>query len=293
MNMEEISKRASGTATIFWKKHGAAVLTTAGIAGFGATTILVGRAVLKSQEKVKLFKVRHAEISGEEIGAKFTQKQKAEAIGELWVKEGFDILKDFAPAIFVGSASAACIIASHGMMRNQKAALAAAYTALDASYRAYRKRVQEEIGEEKERELYRKVRMVERQKGEDPELPCEVDWDDTLPSPYAKVFDESNRDWTKTPEYNYFFLRTQQKYLNNRLNSYGYVFLNEVYESLGFDRTQAGQVVGWLSGERGGKDGYIDFGLYDIDDDSNRAFLNGTETTILLDFNVDGPIIIP
>jgi hypothetical protein len=70
------------------------------------------------------------------------------------------------------------------------------------------------------------------------------------------------------------------------------VFLNEVYEGLGMERCQMGQHVGWLKAGRSRGDGFIDFGIYDIFDESKRAFVNGFEPVALLDFNVDGPIAI-
>ena len=38
-------------------------------------------------------------------------------------------------------------------------------------------------------------------------------------------------------------------------------------------------------------DNFIDFGIYDLDKERNRAFVNGYERNILLDFNVDGNIL--
>jgi len=63
------------------------------------------------------------------------------------------------------------------------------------------------------------------------------------------------------------------------------VFLNEVYDMLGIERSSAGQVVGWL--REGEGDGHIDFGMFEA---VNRDFVNGWERSILLDFNVDGVI---
>ena len=101
---------------------------------------------------------------------------------------------------------------------------------------------------------------------------------------YAKFFDETSTQWTKTPEYNLIFLKGQQQYLNDVLHSRGHVFLNEVYDVLGLDRSKAGAVVGWVLGEG---DDYIDFNLYNKD---NANFVNGDEGSVLLDFNVDGVI---
>ena len=46
-------------------------------------------------------------------------------------------------------------------------------------------------------------------------------------------------------------------------------------------------MVGWLSD---GDDGYVDFGLYDQDNEGVRRFVNGQDNCILLNFNHDGVI---
>jgi hypothetical protein len=63
------------------------------------------------------------------------------------------------------------------------------------------------------------------------------------------------------------------------------VFLNEIYDSLGFKRTRAGQVVGWVANGTG--DNFIDFGLFEA---ASVDFAQGFEAAIILDFNVDGII---
>ena len=87
------------------------------------------------------------------------------------------------------------------------------------------------------------------------------------------------------------YLRRQQEFANEMLRSKGHLFLNEVYDILGFPRTKAGQVVGWIYDEKNPVgDNYVDFGIYDITDERKRDFINGYERSILLDFNVDGNI---
>ena len=107
-------------------------------------------------------------------------------------------------------------------------------------------------------------------------------------SVYARFFDEGCEQWSKNPEYNLMFLRSQQNYYNDMLKSRGHVFLNEVYDALGIPRTQAGAVVGWMISDNG--DNFIDFGVFDGDRPRARDFVNGYERSILLDFNVDGVI---
>jgi hypothetical protein len=100
----------------------------------------------------------------------------------------------------------------------------------------------------------------------------------TDPSSYARVFDESNVNWERKPEYNMLFLKSQQNWMNDRLQARGHVFLNEVYDCLGFQRTSAGAVVGWL--DRG--DSHIDFSIRDHQKEN--------PSSVILDFNVDGII---
>ena len=72
----------------------------------------------------------------------------------------------------------------------------------------------------------------------------------------------------------------------------GHLFLNELREMLGLGKTQAGNVVGWIYDEKNPVgDNYVDFGIFDQDDERKRAFVNGWERSILIDPNVDGNIL--
>ena len=99
-------------------------------------------------------------------------------------------------------------------------------------------------------------------------------------SKYARIFDESNVNWSKDQKANLMFLKYQQTYATDLLKKKGTVFLNEVYEMLGIPRRQEGCVVGWHYDEKNPiGDNYIDFGLNDI-----------IKSSIVLDFNVDGRV---
>lgn len=63
---------------------------------------------------------------------------------------------------------------------------------------------------------------------------------------YGREFDASNQHWTPRPKDNELFLRVQENWANDRLNALGHLFLNEVYDSLGFPRSQSGAIVGWF-----------------------------------------------
>ena len=105
----------------------------------------------------------------------------------------------------------------------------------------------------------------------------------------ARWFDENATGWTKNQEINHVFLCQQERYANEKLRAQGYLFLNDVYDMLGFKRTARGQVLGWIYNKHNPVgDNYVDFGL---NEPRNRGFVNGYKKSILLDFNVDGDIL--
>lgn len=60
----------------------------------------------------------------------------------------------------------------------------------------------------------------------------------------------------------------------------------------GFPRTKAGQIVGWIYDENNPKgDNFVDFGIYNLNNQSAKDFINGWENSIWLDFNVQGNIL--
>ena len=109
-------------------------------------------------------------------------------------------------------------------------------------------------------------------------------------SMYVKFFDENNPNYVKNNrEFNLMFLKRVQTYCNDRLKAKGFLFLNDVLDELGFAKSGIGQIVGWLHKDNNLiGDNYVDF---DIDNDRNAGYLNGTSDVIKLDFNVDGCIL--
>lgn len=63
---------------------------------------------------------------------------------------------------------------------------------------------------------------------------------------FGMIFDSRNPNWSKNSEVNALFLRAAQQFVNQKLMVAGFVFLNEVYEVLGYPRTAQGQIQGWF-----------------------------------------------
>ena len=301
------------------KKHSPEIMLIGGVAGTVASAVMACKATTKVQaileeSKTKVNQVhevlandelRYSEVKQED-GAlvrveKYTEEDSKKDLAVIYLQTGIRFAKLYGPAILLGAASITSILASHNIMRKRNVALAAAYTAVDKSFKGYRSRVIERFGEQLDKELRYNIKAKEiettvfDENGEEKVVKEVVQVSDTNPnfySDYAKCFDDGCTGWTKDSEMNLFFLKRQQDWANERLKARGYLFLNEVYESLGIPRTKAGQVVGWVYDPKNPSgDKYVDFGIYNLHDEKARDFVNGYERSIWLDFNVDGNIL--
>lgn len=314
MNKNELMtkfNRSLNRAGLMLKKYSPEILVTVGVVGTVASTVLACKATTKismitDETKDQIDKIHLAGEKGEINTANgivpYTEEDLKKDTTIIYAQTAIKFAKLYGPAVAVGTLSIASILAGHNILRKRNVALAAAYTALETSFKDYRNKVVERFGAELDKELKynltaKTIEMTETdEKGKEKTVSSTVMTadEDTLAkySPYAKFFDESCVGWEKDPEYNLMFVRRQQDYANEVLKAKGHFFLNEAYDLLGIDRTKAGNIVGWIYDENNSNgDGYIDFGIYDIYKEANRKFVNGIEKSILLDFNVDGPIL--
>ena len=108
--------------------------------------------------------------------------------------------------------------------------------------------------------------------------------DPNLQSDYAVYFDSKSRNYETNPDYNRMFLKAQQAFANDKLQTRGHLFLNEVLDDLDLPRTPAGQIVGWT---KDGPDGYVNFRIAEVERETEDG---RHEPALLLDFNVEGNI---
>jgi hypothetical protein len=274
------------------KKNSPHILFAGGVVGFVTTTVVACRATLKLPEVMDeiekdLHNVKEARRvltetdSSAEEWAGYTVNELNRDTAIAYLKAGYKLGRLYCPALVVGGLSIGAFSGAHVTLTRRNASLAAAYTAVQKAYEDYRQRVVTEVGPEREGEIKNAVlTYTDEATGEEVKVANNGQW-----SPYARFFDSACPDWKKDPELNRMFIICQQNYANDRLRWRGHLFLNEVYDSLGMDRTPAGQVVGWVVGGNG--DDYVDFGL---DQNINEQFMNGIERTPVLDFNVDGVV---
>ncbi|WP_300571137.1 DUF6353 family protein [Flavobacterium sp.] len=274
--------RSVGLALLKGQKHSPTILFGAGIIGFGATVVMASRATLKLEDVI-----HEAEKDLSVVDVLVTEEEAPKEKAYVYLRSGVKIVKLYAPSVIVGALSVAALTSSHRILNARNAGLTAAYAVLEKGFDEYRGRVREQIGEEKERDLYQNVETTMQVDPANSKKKIKVRTAGQ-PSMYARFFDQTNRNWSVDPEDNRIFIGAQQTYLQQRLNQWGWVSLNDALERLGFERTKEGQQVGWVVGRAGiadrGGDAFIDFGLNDWPEASD--YVNGREVAILLDFNV-------
>lgn len=283
------------------KKHSPEILLATGIVGVVASAVMACKATTKAgaileEAKKNIDDIHRCE---EEFAlAHYSKEDAKKDLAIVYAQTGLKFAKTYGPAIILGALSITSILASHDLLRKRNVALAAAYATVDNGFKEYRSRVVERFGKELDKELKYNIKAKEVEEvvvgddGKETVVKQTVTIADVNDySDYARVFDESCIGWEKDAEHNLYFLKVQQEYANQKLKAQGYLYLNDVYDMLGIPRTKAGQIVGWVYDEKNPVgDNYVDFGVYDITRERVRAFINGYERNIILEFNVDGDI---
>ena len=289
------------------QKKSPELLVAAGIAGVVVSAVMACKATIKASEvaeetKDTIDEIHEIEEQGvTRAGNAYSADDAKKDLTTAYPQTGAKYAKLYAPSVILGAASITCIVASHRVLKKRNIALAAAYTTLDKSFKEYRGRVMERFGEQVEKEIRYNIKAKEIKKTvvdetgkkekvkEVVDVPAVDGWDPSQYSPYARRFDETHPNWTKNPEMNRFYLKARQAQANDMLKARGHLFLNEVYDMMGFPRTKAGAVVGWLYDPKRPElgDSYVDFGMYEIQEGED---FESYVKSYILDFNVVGDI---
>ena len=288
--------RAINKAGFKLKKHSPELLVVAGVVGAVTSAVMACRATMKLDDTLSESKEKIEDFHANEEN--YTQEEEKKTLTLIYSKAALDIAKLYGPSIVLGGLSITAILTSNNILRKRNIALAAAYTAVDKSFKEYRGRVIDRFGKELDRELKYNIKAKEVEEivvNEDGTESIEKKTleivDPNSYSPYARFYDDGCSGWTKDPESNLMFLRMLQDAATKRLIDQGFLILNDVYDMLGIPRSKEGMVIGWIYDKKHPVgDNFVDFGIYETNKPKNRDFVNGYERTILLDFNVDGNI---
>ena len=299
-NKTDIMKSVNGVtskAVMKLKKHSPEILVVAGITGTVVSAVLACKATTKVAEildetKGTLDTIHEGMETGAINGQEYTTEDGKKDTVVVYAQTGMKLAKLYGPAIILGTLSITSILASNNILRKRNVALGAAYAAIDKSFKEYRGRVIERFGEQVDTELKYGIKAKKFEEIEvDPETGKEkkvkktvMVADPNLQSDYAVYFDSKSRNYETNPDYNRMFLKAQQAFANDKLQTRGHLFLNEVLDDLDLPRTPAGQIVGWT---KDGLDGYVNFRIVEVERETEDG---RHEPALLLDFNVEGNI---
>lgn len=202
-------------------KHSPEILTGIGIAGMITTTVLAVRATPKA---LKLIEEKKDELSVDKL-------KPIDTVKATW--------KCYIPATVTCVASTACLIGASRVNLKRNAALATAYKLSETALTEYKEKVVETIGEKKEQAVREKV--AEERLSKNPVNDTQV-----------IMTEKGNTLFLESVSGRYFRSDIEKiRHIVNDLNEgllndpFGYMSLNDLYDELGLEQTQQGDLLGW------------------------------------------------
>lgn len=309
MKTELISKvsRSFHKAGFKFKKHSPEILAVTGVVGVVTSAVMACKATTKvndivDEAKETIDKIHESVGKGLHTsdGEEYTEEIAKKDLTITYVQTGLKFVKLYGPSVALGVASIGCMLGSNHILRKRNIALAAALTNVATSFKEYRGRLVDRFGKDLDRELRFGIKAKEVEEtvvdedGKETTVKKTVEVVDpnTAHSMYSIVFCEGNTGWTRNAELNKVFLIQQQNWANDKLKMNGILTLNEVYDMVGAPRTAYGQIAGWVyTDDNSIGDNFVDFGIFDVNNEKACDFVNGREKSIILDFNCIGNIL--
>ena len=268
------------------------ILLVGGIACIGGGVVLACRATLKAQDcwydNLDAVETLQANVDVSETD-----------IRKMHLSSGVEMASKFVLPVLVIGTGVTCVVVSHNIQAKRLIAAMASIDALQMSFEPYRKNVIADQGPSADLryltgdEIVKADFYEEDENGKVKKVKKEVKVRKGCADPYVKLFDPCNSDeWRNSRGFNLDFIRGQEVFFNRKLRLNGHVFLNEVYEALGFGYEPIGQFVGWKVGGEGDdqivfeiEETYLDEELMIARDEKRNP-----EPSFWITFNVDGEI---
>ena len=170
MKKNEIMKSVSGTVHkvgFQLQRKSPELLVGLGIIGAITSAVLACKATTKAGKIIEeandaISTIHQANENGvTNAGETYSEQDCKKDLTVAYVQTGVKFAKLYAPSVLLGAASITSILASHNIMKKRNVALAAAYAAVDKSFKDYRGRVLERFGEQVEKELRYNIKAQE------------------------------------------------------------------------------------------------------------------------------------
>lgn len=248
-------------------KHSPLILTVAGITGLGATAVFSYKAAKKVEVIVEdIEDARDAEqlINDKLLKLENTDPLDAsypELAGEIkYFQEQYppldrmEVAKRLTAALALpvatGILSISAIALSYKIQNNRIVGLATALATSTAEQAFFKAKYRQEHGEEEANRFYAPTEVKERVITQDGKESTVIeDIRKELPSVHGVWYDKSTEYARDDHAYNMQYIRSTAESLNLKLFATGWLRMNEVFDALGLERTRAGELLGWSTGE--------------------------------------------
>lgn len=302
-----VVKSAAGNSGLFLKAHAPEILVASGIVGFGVTVVGACKATSKAHD---ILEAKEDALRDNDLALNdriISEKDHEDNVRQINRNAKWMLVKAYTPTATGLVVSVILVLGGYRMINGRLVKTAAAYKILEDGFGRYRENVRDEFGEdadwrmlntirperleaaEKEREANRELEADRKRKKRNHERRRTAHQE-----VYSKFFDQYSDRWRRswTPEQVWDYLKQKQREANDMLNIRKHIFLNEVYDLLGLDRTEEGAVVGWIL-TKNNPNSFVDFGLKSMPEEERRRFLSAErneDIKIWLHFNPDGLI---
>lgn len=240
------------------------ILVGAGIVTGLAGTVLACRATLKIANKADEHKklVDDTKMNCAEAG--MDDKQTHKEVMKAYRHIGVDYVRKFWPAVGLLTVGYTLIVRAHCIEVAKNEALMTAYIGLEQLFNKYRARVAEQVGPEREQQIYKQAKIDQ----------AEENTIGKYAGPFRNgsylLFNESCIDYQEgCPQANDFVISTIQQELNTKFATYTPVYLNDIMRACGHEEINGGW--DWVKAK--GLTDEIDFKIHDMD--FNPEFAKG------------------
>lgn len=289
-------KTAYAASKLVLKANAPTIMVVGGVASMGVGTVLAAKQTLKVEEVLEKHVIDLEKIKeGERLGLQSYGSEVAMSDRfRVYSRVGLDLGRVYAFPVVIWGSGAVLVFGGHRLLLKRNATLAIALSSVSKAFEAYRERVRAEWGETADQAMlrgYQSKVVKDPVTGEEKNVPIPGRPEDNI-DPYNRVFAQGEATgWRPDLGVNKMFLAQQREMAQQKLNHYGYLYLNEVYEALGFPPSDVGQVAGWkvrrlADGSR--EIPFVDFGL---DKPLPDDWKYNAEKAIYLDFNCQGIIV--
>lgn len=299
MSFKENAIVKMANAKFYIRKNSAEILVGAGIATLIGSLVYTVLGTLDTGVEITNTVCELDEIENDDSLMEEERRKKKQGI---YIHAGLNIARNYAPAVTLAMASAGCLIGSNVIMRRRAFSLAAAYSALDATFSDYRTRVIDEYGDEVDKKMRYglttkevEVEQIDEETGEVVKTKATVTEADESATTvwYKHQYELSdgtvivNPNWQPNKDMNATYVLAQIAWFNGCLSRGERVWQDDIYKTLGIPvdgYRQEARVLNWTPDKKGEK--YIKCRMYNKEESGD--FISNDDGDILLAFNPDG-----